>query len=51
MAGMAAASEAMKMAVGIPSLAGKLLIADTLAMKFDVMTLAEDPACPVCHEH
>ena len=51
MAGNFAAEEAMKLAVGIPGLTGKLLIADTLTMKFDVMTLSADPHCKVCSGH
>ena len=48
MAGNAAAAEAMKLAVGIPGLVNKILIADTLTMKFNVMKLAADPACRIC---
>ena len=48
MAGNAAAAEALRMAAGFPALVNKILIADTLAMKFDVMMLTPDPACPVC---
>ena len=48
MAGNAAAEEALKMAAGIPGLVNKLLIVDTLSMKFDIIALTADPACPVC---
>lgn len=48
MAGNAAAEEALKMAAGIPGLVNKLLIVDTLSMKFDIIALTADPTCPVC---
>ena len=40
--------EALKMAAGIPGLVNKLLIVDTLSMKFDIIALTADPTCPVC---
>lgn len=46
--GMIAASEAMKFAAGIRSLAGKLLVIDTLNWNTDIFTLSGDPDCPVC---
>lgn len=48
MAGNTAAAEALRMAAGFPALVNKILIADTLTMKFDVMTLTPDPSCSVC---
>ena len=47
-AGMFAAQEAIKLVLGVKGLDGKLLIGDTLTMKFDVMGLSADPACSVC---
>jgi molybdopterin/thiamine biosynthesis adenylyltransferase len=43
------ASEALKLLAGIaPSMAGRLLMFDGRSTRFDTMTLARDPACPVC---
>lgn len=47
-AGMFAAQEAIKLVLGVKGLDGKLLIGDTLTMKFDVIGLSADPACSVC---
>lgn len=44
------ALEVLKQITGIgENLAGKILITDTLAWRFRVVTLAPDPACPLCH--
>jgi adenylyltransferase/sulfurtransferase len=43
------ATEAIKLIVGIgESLAGRLLLLDTLAMRFHTVRIARDPACPAC---
>ena len=47
-AGMTAANEALKWAAGVKTLAGKLLIVDTLTWEAQTLALWRDPACPVC---
>ncbi|MGJ7483927.1 HesA/MoeB/ThiF family protein [Variovorax sp. LT2P21] len=43
------ASEALKLLAGIsPSMAGRLLMFDGRATRFDSLQLARDPECPVC---
>ena len=45
------ASEAMKLLAGIsPSMAGRLLMFDGRATRFDSLQLARDPDCPVCRQ-
>jgi adenylyltransferase/sulfurtransferase len=46
------ATEVMKAILGVgDSLAGRLLIWDALAMRFRVVRLVRDPACPLCGNH
>jgi len=46
------ATEVMKEILGIgDSMAGRLLIWDALAMRFRVVRLVRDPACPLCGTH
>jgi adenylyltransferase/sulfurtransferase len=46
------ATEVMKEILGIgDSLAGKLLIWDALAVRFRLVRLVRDPACPLCGHH
>ncbi len=47
-AGMIAAGEALKWSAGIKSLAGKLLVLDTLHWNMQVISLSKDPACLIC---
>lgn len=42
------ATEALKLLIGLPTLAGRLLLVDGLAMSFRTLRLNRDPACPVC---
>jgi len=43
------ATEAIKLILGLgESLAGRLLLVDTLAMRFRTVTVRRDPACPAC---
>ncbi|WP_018142126.1 molybdopterin-synthase adenylyltransferase MoeB [Thioalkalivibrio sp. ALJ7] len=42
------ATEALKLLMGLPTLQGRLLILDGLAMQFREIRLRRDPACPVC---
>ena len=42
------ATEALKLLIGLPTLAGRLLLVDGLTMNFRTLMLARDPACPVC---
>lgn len=45
------ASEALKLLAGIPpSMAGRLLMFDGRATRFDNLRLARDPDCPVCRQ-
>jgi molybdopterin/thiamine biosynthesis adenylyltransferase len=49
MIGAMQATEVLKEILGIgDSLTGRLLIWDALAVRFRVITLARDPACPLC---
>ncbi|WP_024327522.1 molybdopterin-synthase adenylyltransferase MoeB [Thioalkalivibrio sp. AKL19] len=46
------ATEALKLLMGLPTLGGRLLILDGLAMQFREIRLRRDPACPACgHRH
>src|SRR6266850_2296905 len=43
------ATEAIKLILGVGEpLAGRLLLVDTLAMRFRTVTVRRDPACPAC---
>ncbi len=42
------ATEALKLLIGLPTLAGRLLLVDGLAMSFRSLRLSRDPGCPVC---
>ncbi|MFO8152766.1 HesA/MoeB/ThiF family protein [Thioalkalivibrio sp.] len=42
------ATEALKLLLGLPTLAGRLLLVDGLTMNFRTLSLSRDPACPVC---
>lgn len=42
------ATEALKLLIGLPTLAGRLLLVDGLTMNFRTLSLSRDPACPVC---
>ncbi|AGA34322.1 Sulfur carrier protein adenylyltransferase ThiF [Thioalkalivibrio nitratireducens DSM 14787] len=42
------ATEALKLLIGLPTLAGRLLLVDGLTMSFRSLALARDPQCPVC---
>ncbi len=42
------ATEALKLLVGLPTLAGHLLLVDGLTMQFRRLALVRDPDCPVC---
>ena len=45
------AAEALKLLAGAgESLAGRLLLLDTLSMQWRDMRVPRDPACPVCRE-
>jgi sulfur-carrier protein adenylyltransferase/sulfurtransferase len=47
--GVIQAAETIKLILNIgQSLAGRLILVDTLAMHFNEIQLARDPACPVC---
>jgi adenylyltransferase/sulfurtransferase len=49
--GATQAAEALKLLAGVgESLAGRLLLLDTLAMQWREMRVPRDPACPVCGE-
>ncbi len=46
------ATEVMKEILGIgDGMAGRLLIWDALAMRFRIVRLVRDPACPLCGQH
>lgn len=47
-AGMIAAEEVLKWAAGMPSLAGSMLLLDTLTWQMQRFTLVRDPQCTVC---
>ena len=42
------ATEAIKLVLGLPSVAGRLLIYDALRAKLRELALRRDPACPTC---
>ena len=45
------AAEALKLLAGVGrSLAGRLLLVDTLAMEWRELRVPRDPACPVCRQ-
>ncbi len=49
--GILQATETLKLLLGIgESMAGRLLLVDTLAMEFTDLRLRRDPACPVCSD-
>jgi molybdopterin-synthase adenylyltransferase len=41
-------TEALKLLMGLPTLAGRLLLVDGLSMSFRSLSLVRDPGCPVC---
>jgi molybdopterin/thiamine biosynthesis adenylyltransferase/rhodanese-related sulfurtransferase len=46
------ATEALKLVLGLgDSLAGRLLLIDTLTMRFHTVRVPRDPACPACGTH
>jgi sulfur-carrier protein adenylyltransferase/sulfurtransferase len=46
------ATEVIKLLTGVGRpLAGRLLLYDALAMTFETLRVARDPACPVCGDH
>ncbi len=50
--GLVQAAEALKILLGIGStLAGRILLADALSMRFRDVKLAKNPACPLCGSH
>ena len=42
------ATEGLKLLLGLPTLAGRLLLVDGLTMSFRTLALARDPGCTVC---
>jgi adenylyltransferase/sulfurtransferase len=44
------ATEAIKIMVGLPTLAGRLMILDAKYMEWRSIRLKKDPACPVCSQ-
>lgn len=50
MLGTMQAVEAMKVILGLPTLAGKLLIVDAITMQFRTLQLGKDPSCETCGE-
>ncbi|MCG5536676.1 HesA/MoeB/ThiF family protein, partial [Ectothiorhodospira mobilis] len=42
------ATEALKALLGLPTLRGRLLLLDALAMEWRTIRIRRDPACPVC---
>jgi molybdopterin-synthase adenylyltransferase len=42
------ATEALKLLIGLPTLAGRLLLVDGISMSFRTLGLTRDPGCPVC---
>jgi molybdopterin-synthase adenylyltransferase len=42
------ATEALKLLIGLPTLAGRLLLFDGLTMSFRTLKLTRDPGCPFC---
>lgn len=50
--GVIQATEAVKLIVGIGEpLIGRLLMYDSLAMRFREIRIRRDPECPLCGEH
>jgi sulfur-carrier protein adenylyltransferase/sulfurtransferase len=50
--GMLQATEVIKLLTGVGRpLTGRLLLYDALAMSFETLSVARDPACPVCGDH
>jgi adenylyltransferase/sulfurtransferase len=50
--GVIQATEAVKLIVGIGTpLIGRLLMYDSLAMRFREIRIRRDPECPLCGEH
>ena len=48
--GVLQATEAIKLVLGQPTLAGRLLVYDALRARFRELTLRGDPGCPTCGE-
>jgi molybdopterin-synthase adenylyltransferase len=48
MVGAMQAAEALKLVVGLPSLAGRLLMVDGRSMQWTDIRVARQPQCPVC---
>jgi molybdopterin/thiamine biosynthesis adenylyltransferase/rhodanese-related sulfurtransferase len=46
--GVLQATEALKLLLGLPTLAGRLLLWDAHRSRFRELTLRRDPACPTC---
>lgn len=46
--GVLQATEALKLVLGMPTLAGRLLLWDAARSRFRELTLRGDPACPTC---
>jgi adenylyltransferase/sulfurtransferase len=52
MVGTTQAAEALKLLAGMGQpLAGRLLMLDALALRWDEVALARQPGCPVCSQH
>ncbi|MBN1431032.1 MAG: molybdopterin-synthase adenylyltransferase MoeB [Anaerolineae bacterium] len=50
--GLIQATETIKLLLGIgDTLVGRLLLYDALHMRFDLVKLRKNPACPICGEH
>ena len=48
--GVLQATEALKLLLGMPTLAGRLLLWDATRSRFRELTLRRDPRCPTCGE-
>ena len=46
--GLLQATEALKLLLGMPTIAGRLLVWDAVRSKFRELTLRRDPKCPTC---
>jgi molybdopterin/thiamine biosynthesis adenylyltransferase/rhodanese-related sulfurtransferase len=46
--GVLQATEALKLLLGLPTIAGRLLIWDAMRSRFRELTLRRDPRCPTC---
>ncbi len=46
--GVLQATEALKLLLGLPTIAGRLLVWDAVRSKFRELTLRRDPRCPTC---